>query len=130
MPYLRFRGFDEKLLLEMLPELQDQFSLMAAVPPEIVKIELLSDPQIAGTPCSLEILMFPRDQDKHDSIVAALHTALSMHGYRDAHIFFVLLSPSLYYKQGKPLKDATRPSDSHASYAGTEKHLNQDRALN
>ena len=70
----------------MLPELQDEFSLLAAVPPEIDKIELLSDSQIAGTPPSLEILMFPRDQDMHNSIVAALHAALSRHGYQDAHI--------------------------------------------
>lgn len=121
MPYLRFKGFDEKLLLAMLPELQDEFSLVAGVPPDIVKIELLPDSRMADTPNSLEILMFPRDQEKHDSIAAALHAALSRHGFRDTHIFFVMLSPSLYYKQGEPLKNATRLADSHAPPAGSKK---------
>lgn len=78
---------------------------MAAVPPEIVKIELLAIKQITDTPRSLEIFMFPREQQKHDHIAAGLYELLGHFGYRDVHIFFVLLSPSLYYKEGAPLKN-------------------------
>lgn len=105
MPYLRFKGFDEEFLQQLLPVLVGEFSRVAAVPPEIVKVELLCIKQITATPRSLEIFMFPRDQGKHDQIAANLNALLSHFGYRDVHIFFVLLSPSLYYKDGMPLKD-------------------------
>jgi ribose 1,5-bisphosphokinase PhnN len=105
MPYLRFKGFDEELLRGMLPALVEEFSRVAAVPQEVVKIELLRIVQITATPRSLEIFMFPRGQEKTDSIAATLHTLLSRHGCRDVHIFFVLLTPSLYYKEGMPLHD-------------------------
>lgn len=105
MPYLRFKGFDEDFLREQQPRLIQEFSRLAAVPPEIVKVELLTIRQINETPRSLEIFMFPREQQKHDSIAAALYDLLSQFGYRDVHIFFVLLSPALYYKQGAPLKN-------------------------
>lgn len=105
MPYLRFKGFDEEFLRQQLPLLVEAFSRTAAVPREIVKVELLSITQITPTPRSLEIYMFPRTQEKHDTIAAALHAILSRYGYRDAHIFFVLLAPSLYYKEGMPLQN-------------------------
>ncbi|MDD2309539.1 MAG: DUF1904 family protein [Desulfuromonadaceae bacterium] len=105
MPYLRFKGFDEKFVRQQAPLLVEEFSRVAAVPREIVKVELLSITQITPTPRSLEIYMFPRTQEKHDAIAANLHDMLSRHGYRDVHIFFVLLSPSLYYKEGMPLQN-------------------------
>lgn len=105
MPYLRFKGFDEGALRTFLPALVDEFSRVAAVPREIVKVELLSIVRMTDTPLSLEILMFPRTQEKHDRIAESLHALLSHCGYRDVHIFFVLLTPTLYYKQGMPLKN-------------------------
>lgn len=107
MPYLRFKGFEEDFLRQHLPLLVEEFSRTAAVPREIVKIELLSITQITSTPRSLEIYMFPRTQEKHDAIVANLHNLLSQFGYRHVHIFFVLLTPSLYYKEGVPLRNVS-----------------------
>lgn len=105
MPYLRFKGFDEEFVRQQVPLLVEQFSRVAAVPREIVKVELLNITQITPTPRSLEIYMFPRTQEKHDAIAATLHDVLSRHGYSDVHIFFVLLAPSLYYKEGMPLQN-------------------------
>src|SRR6185369_2622641 len=105
MPYLRFKGFDEEFVRQQVPLLVEEFSRTAAVPREIVKVELLSITQITPTPRSLEIYMFPRTQEKHDAIAATLHAILGRHGYRDVHIFFVLLAPSLYYKEGVPLQN-------------------------
>lgn len=105
MPYLRFKGFDEEFLRQQLPQFVEEFSRTAAVPQEIVKVELLRVAQITSTPCSLEIYMFPRTQEKHDAIAKNIYDVLSRFGYRDVHIFFVLLTPSLYYKEGQPLKD-------------------------
>jgi len=107
MPYLRFKGFEEGFLQQILPVLTEEFSRAAAVPREIVKVELLNIEQISTTPRSLEIYMFPRAQEKHDYIVAMLYEVLSRFGYPDVHIFFVLLTPSLYYKEGMPLKDVS-----------------------
>lgn len=105
MPYLRFKGFDEAFLQEQAQLLVDEFSRVAAVPREKVKVELLSITRITETPCSLEIFMFPRSQEKHDAIAANLYDLLSHFNYRDVHIFFVLLTPSLYYKEGQPLQN-------------------------
>lgn len=105
MPYLRFKGFDEEFLRQERPVLVEEFARVAAVPQEIVKIELLNITQITATPRSLEIFMFPRTQERHNSIASTLHAILSRHGYGDVHIFFVLLTPSLYYKEGIPLKN-------------------------
>lgn len=105
MPYLRFKGFDEEGLRRALPVLVEEFARVAAVPREIVKVELLNIAQITPTPRSLEIYMFPRTQERHDAIAATLHDLLSHFGCRDVHIFFVLLAPSLYYKEGRPLQN-------------------------
>jgi hypothetical protein len=105
VPYLRFKGFDEGFLRQQVPVLVEEFARVAAVPHEIVKVELLSITQITETPRSLEIFMFPRDQRKHDAIAENLNDLLCHFGYRDVHIFFVLLTPSLYYKEGRPLKN-------------------------
>ena len=104
MPYLRFKGFDEEFLRQALPVLVEEFSRVAAVPREMVKIELLTITQITATPLSLEIYMFPRAQEKHDQIAANLYDLLSHFSYPDVHIFFVLLTPSLYYKKGLRLQ--------------------------
>ncbi len=103
MPYLRFKGFDEEFLLRAAPAIVEEFARVAAVPREIVKVELLSIIRITDTPRSLEILMFPRSQERHDRIAARLHGLLNNYNYRDVHIFFVALSPLLYYKEGMPL---------------------------
>ncbi len=105
MPYLRFKGFEEDFLHEVLPVLTEEFSRVAAVPREIVKVELLAITQMTATPRSLEIYMFPRTQEKHDRIAAMLYALLSHFGCGDVHVFFVLLTPSLYYKEGIPLTD-------------------------
>lgn len=105
MPYLRFKGFDEEGLRRALPVLVNEFARVAAVPREIVKVELFNITQITATPRSLEVYMFPRAQEKHDAIAATLHDLLSHFGCRDVHIFFVLLTPSLYYKEGRPLRN-------------------------
>lgn len=107
MPYLRFKGFDETFLQQRLQLIVEEFSRTAAVPREIVKIELLGITQITPTPRSLEIYMFPRSQEKHDTIAGNLYDLLSYFGYCDVHIFFVPLSPSLYYKKGLPLNEYT-----------------------
>jgi hypothetical protein len=105
MPYLRFKGFDKEFLQQQQTRLVEEFSCVADVPREIVKVELLNIAQISSTPRSLEIYMFPRTQEKHDAIAATLHTILSRYGYLNVHIFFVLLTPSLYYKEGLPLNN-------------------------
>lgn len=105
MPFLRFKGFDEEVLQRALPVLVEEFSRVAAVPSGIVKIELLNITRITPTPPSLEIFMFPRAQEKHDAIAESLYEVLKHFGYSDVHVFFVLLTPSLYCKEGRPLKD-------------------------
>lgn len=105
MPYLRFKGFDEAFLRTVSPELVEEFARAAAVPREVVKVELLAITQITATPRSLEIFMFPRVREKHDHTAERLHALLSCHDYCDVHIFFVLLEPSLYYKEGMPLQN-------------------------
>jgi hypothetical protein len=112
MPYLRFSGFADEFLHGQLPELVTAFSRAAAVPRDIVKIELLQVKRLTDTPRSLEILMFPRSQEKHDAIARALHGLLSSHGYGETHIFFVPLAPALYYKQGLPLHTVSWLTDS------------------
>lgn len=105
MPYLRFKSFDEEGLRRALPLLVDEFAQVAAVPREIVKVELLTITPLTATPRSLEIFMFPRTKEKHDAIAAHIYALLSRFGYQDTHIFFVPLDPSLYYKQGLPLQN-------------------------
>ncbi len=112
MPYLRFSGFDEETLRDRLPEIATLFARVAAVPREIVKIELLRIERLTDTPRSLEILMFPRSQEKHDAIAAALHGLLGTFGYGETHIFFLHLSPALYYKGGLPLHTVSWLTDS------------------
>ncbi len=120
MPYLRFKGFDEEFLNQAVPVIVGEFARIASVPREIVKVELLSIKRITDTPRSLEIFMFPRTQEKHDRIAATLNELLSHYGYHGVHIFFVLLTPSLYYKEGMPLKSVCWLPDSAGEQADAE----------
>lgn len=103
MPFLRFKGFEKPFLQEISSELIDTFSAVAGVTKEKVKIELLAVERITDTPLSLEIFMFQREQAKHDAIASAMYKLLAGHGHAHVHIFFVVLNPSLYYKEGEPL---------------------------
>jgi Domain of unknown function (DUF1904). len=93
MPYLRFKSFDEEGLRRALPLLVDEFAQVAAVPREIVKVELLTITPLTATPRSLEIFMFPRTKEKHDAIAAHIYALLSRFGYQDTHIFLYRLIP-------------------------------------
>ncbi|MGG1661490.1 DUF1904 family protein [Brevibacillus sp. NRS-1366] len=104
MPFLRFKGFDKNKLTVMSPSIIEQFADIANVAPEKVKIELLHVEQITNSPYSVEILMFEREQRKHDDLASMLHETLKQHGFEQVHIFFILLSPTLYYKEGLPLQ--------------------------
>lgn len=104
MPFLRFKGFDSQFLREISPELVEDFSQLAQVSKEKVKVESIQVEVIANSPLSVEIYMFPREQSKHDAIAKRIHDLLSKHGYTQVHIFFVLLSPSLYYREGQPVQ--------------------------
>jgi hypothetical protein len=103
MAYLRFKGFEEEFLRQQRPLLISEFSRVSKVPQEMVQIELLSVRHITDSPRSLEISMFQRDQGRHDAIAENLYDLLSHFGYRDVHIFFVVLMPSLYYQEGMPI---------------------------
>ncbi|QRG65565.1 DUF1904 family protein [Brevibacillus choshinensis] len=100
MPFLRFKGFEKEWLQEASPVIIDEFARIAEVAKEKVKIELLLVEQITNSPHSVEIMMFEREQEKHDAIAYMIHEILKPHGFENTHIFFILLSPSLYYKEG------------------------------
>lgn len=104
MPFLRFKGFEKELLRTVSPEIIDEFARIAEVAKEKVKIELLLVEQITNSPYSVEILMFEREQRQYDAIAQMIHQILKPHGFENTHIFFILLSPSLYYKEGLPLQ--------------------------
>lgn len=104
LPFLRFKGFQKKFLHTIAPVIVEEFSRLAAVSKEKVKIELLNVEQITNSPLSVEIMMFEREQEKHDAIAEMIHHVLRMHGFHHTHIFFIMLSPSLYYKEGLPLQ--------------------------
>jgi len=103
MPYIRFKGFEKDFLTTISSLIIDEFSIIANVPKEIVKIELIHVEPIANSPLSVEILMFQRKSKTHDEIAEMIYKILSEYGFNQTHIFFVMLSPSLYYKEGLPL---------------------------
>jgi hypothetical protein len=111
MPYLRFKGFTSDYLKTIAPRLVEEFADHVNITREMVKIELLLTEAITPVPLSLEILMFPRTQEVHDATAAMLNRILSESGYDKVHIFFILLSPQLYYKNGEPLarKEKEKP---------------------
>ncbi|RNB83357.1 DUF1904 family protein [Brevibacillus fluminis] len=108
MPFLRFKGFDKEKLTAVAPQMIERFAAIAHIPEEIVKLELLMVEAINKTPLSLEIFMFQREQQVHDAIAAMMNQLLEEHGFANVHIFFIILNPSLYYKQGQPLKEVPR----------------------
>lgn len=109
MPFLRFAGVEKVHLQDMACTIMKEVSRIVNVSEEKVKIELLQVEQITNTPPSLEISMFPRETYIHDSLAARLYTLLKEYGYANIHIFFVLLTPSLYYKEGQSLGKANLP---------------------
>jgi hypothetical protein len=115
MPFLRFKGIEKDLLKKIAPAIVEEFSHIANIPSDIVKVELLNIEPILNSPASLEILMFQREKEKHDALAFKLHTLLSENGYNNVHIFFVMLTPSLYYKEGIPLKEIPSTRNSVAS---------------
>ncbi|MFS0552973.1 DUF1904 family protein [Brevibacillus sp. 179-C9.3 HS] len=104
MPFLRFKGFDHQDIQPISQILIEEFSQIAEVAQEKVKLELLQVEQLTNSPLSVEIMMFPRDQKQHDAIASAIHDVLKKQGFLNVHIFFILLSPTLYYKEGLPLQ--------------------------
>jgi Domain of unknown function (DUF1904) len=104
LPFIRFKGFETQFLQVISPEIVESFAHLAEVAQEKVKLESLQVEAITNSPLSVEIFMFPRDQEKHDAIAHMIHRILAERGFPQVHIFFVLLSPSLYYKEGLPLK--------------------------
>ncbi|MBN6188845.1 DUF1904 family protein [Aneurinibacillus sp. BA2021] len=103
MPILRFKGVGKQPLQDMAPTLIKEVARIIEIPEDIVKIELLPIEQITDTPPILEILMFQREKEKHDALAASLYQILRQYGYDTIHIFYIPLTHSLYYKEGKPL---------------------------
>jgi hypothetical protein len=103
MPYLRFKGITDDVIRMLAPRLMEEFAELIGVAKEKVKIELLLTETITQVPPSVEILMFPRKQEVHDAAAAVIHRILCDFGCDQAHIFYVLLNPLLYYKNGEPL---------------------------
>ncbi|MFC7440498.1 DUF1904 family protein [Laceyella putida] len=103
MPIMRFKGFERERIKTLAPLIIDGMHEVANVPKENVKIELLHVEAITKSPQYVEILMFEREQEQHDAVAAMLHHLLCRHGFEQVHIFFIRLTPSLYYKGGTPL---------------------------
>lgn len=110
MPFLRFKGFDKNILTAMAPLMIEKFSAIANIPEEIVKLEMLQVEAINNTPLSVEIFIFQREQQTHDEIAAMLNQMLEEQGFEKVHIFFIILNPALYYKNGQPLKEVPKRS--------------------
>ncbi|MFB4213198.1 DUF1904 family protein [Shouchella sp. JSM 1781072] len=104
LPYLRFTGFSTETLQALAPAIIDVFTGIVDMSKEKVKIERVMSEPIANVPLTLEIRMFPRDQDVHDDIAETFTTFFREEGYDSVHIYFLLLSPERYYKNGKPIK--------------------------
>ncbi|EJL47003.1 Protein of unknown function (DUF1904) [Brevibacillus sp. CF112] len=104
LPFLRFKGFEKEKLQLVSPLIIEEFARIAEVSQEKVKLELLLVEQLTNSPLSLEIMMFPREQKQHDQIASTMNRILQKQGFQNVHIFFILLSPELYYKEGLPLQ--------------------------
>lgn len=104
MPFIKFRGFEKKDVLVFAPKIIKEFSGITEVTKDMVKIEISEVEIITSSPYTVEISMFKRDQEKHNAIATAIYKILSEYGYEDSHIFYTILSPSLYYKEGNPLR--------------------------
>ncbi|MCY9514325.1 DUF1904 family protein [Paenibacillus apiarius] len=104
MPFIRFKGFKQPFVERISSAVIHLVADTVHIPPEIVKIELIHAIPVANSPLSVEIYMFQREQEKHDAVASKLYALLQEHGYDQVHIFYVILTPSLYYKEGKPLQ--------------------------
>ncbi|MDF2646564.1 MAG: hypothetical protein K0Q73_2369 [Paenibacillus sp.] len=78
MPFLRFKGFQKDFISSISSTIIQQFSKLTGVVQEKIKIELLLVEQLNNSPLSLEIYMFPRDQELHDNIRFYVSTAFAM----------------------------------------------------
>lgn len=105
MPFIRFKGFTGPQLEEVVPRITEQMALITHIPRERMKAERHDVQALTPSPASIEILMFQRDQEIHNRIASSLQAILEEAYMPDVHIFFNILSPALYYKQGKPLTD-------------------------
>lgn len=111
MPYLRFKGFPTDMLRAIAPRVIEEFAQIVHIANEKVKIESLVTEAITQVPLSVEIFMFPRKQEVHDAAAAMLNRLLLEHGFDNIHIFFVILNPQVYYKNGEPLSSASHSYD-------------------
>lgn len=105
MPFIRFKGFTGPQLEEVVPRITEQMALITKIPLERMKAERHDVQALTPSPASVEILMFQRDQEIHNRIASSMQAILEEAHLPDVHIFFNILSPALYYKQGKPLTD-------------------------
>ncbi|UUZ85372.1 DUF1904 domain-containing protein [Paenibacillus sp. P26] len=103
------------MIEQIAPFITEQFSDLVGIPRDIVKIELFHVEPITNSPLTVEILMFQREQEIHDAVASMIHTKLCDCGYPNPHIFFVILSPSLYYKEGKPLNEIPASISSYST---------------
>ncbi|MDT8977698.1 DUF1904 family protein [Paenibacillus sp. chi10] len=104
MPYIRFKTFPDAFVEEIAPDIVKEFASIVRVEQEKVKIEVLNVHIITNTPLSVEIMMFQRDKETHDAVAASIDHMLRERGYPGVHIFFIILDPHYYYKEGKPLR--------------------------
>jgi len=111
MPYLRFKGFPTDMLRAIAPRVIEEFAQIVHIANEKVKIESLVTEAITQVPLSVEIFMFPRKQEVHDAAAAMLNRLLLEYGFDNIHIFFVILNPQVYYKNGEPLSSASHSYD-------------------
>ncbi|GAF22025.1 MULTISPECIES: DUF1904 family protein [Shouchella] len=107
LPYLRFTGFSSERLQTLAPTVIDVFSEIVHISKEKVKIERSTLEPILNVPLTIEIRMFSRAQSVHDQIANNLSALLREEGFETVHIYFLILSPELYYKDGVPIKSTT-----------------------
>ncbi|AIC95954.1 hypothetical protein BleG1_3407 [Shouchella lehensis G1] len=107
LPYLRFTGFSSERLQALAPVVIDVFSEIVHISKEKVKIERSTLEPILNVPLTIEIRMFSRAQSVHDQIASNLAALLREEGFETVHIYFLILSPELYYKDGVPIKPIT-----------------------
>ncbi|MCS7462092.1 DUF1904 domain-containing protein [Paenibacillus doosanensis] len=119
MPYLRFKGFPTEFLKMLAPRIVEEFAQIVNITKEKVKIESLVTEAITQVPLSVEILMAPRKQEIHDAAAAMLNRLLKEYGYEQIHLFFIILNPRLYYRNGEPLASG---SSTYAPSEGVSYH--------
>ncbi|ANX13931.1 hypothetical protein ABE41_018115 [Fictibacillus arsenicus] len=106
MPFIRFTGFNRETLEIFAPSLIEKIATIANIQKDTIKLELHKTEPLTQSPPSIEILIFPRDQQTFDSLSSLIYEILSKYGYTNVHIFFQLLSPLLYYKNGVSIDES------------------------